>query len=98
MDLDLASLRTFAAVIDEGTFDAAARVLHITPSAVSQRIKALEQQVGRVLVQRAKPVRATESGHVVLTLARRMAHLEREAMSSLNPAEATACSSSPPRG
>ena len=89
MDLDLASLRTFAAVIDEGTFDAAARVLHITPSAVSQRIKALEQQVGRVLVQRAKPVRATESGHVVLTLARQMAHLEREAMSSLNPEEAT---------
>jgi LysR family transcriptional regulator (chromosome initiation inhibitor) len=85
MELDLAALRTFAAVIDEGTFEAAARTLHITPSAVSQRIKALEQQVGRVLVQRVKPARATDSGRVVLTLARQVAHLEQETMASLNP-------------
>lgn len=43
---------TVAAVVDEGGFDAAARRLHITPSAVSQRIKAVEQQLGRVVVVR----------------------------------------------
>lgn len=47
MDIDFSQLRTFAAVLDEGTFDGAAAVLRITPSAVSQRIKALEQHVGR---------------------------------------------------
>ena len=46
-------LSTFAAVLSEGTLEAAARTLHITPSAVSQRLKALEQTAGRVLLQRA---------------------------------------------
>lgn len=41
IDAQLAA--TVAAVIDEGSFDAAARRLHITPSAVSQRIKSVEQ-------------------------------------------------------
>lgn len=54
-------LHTFAAVLREGTLDAAARSLNITPSAVSQRLKALEQASGRVLLQRSNPVQATES-------------------------------------
>ncbi|HEV7710699.1 MAG TPA: LysR family transcriptional regulator, partial [Asanoa sp.] len=41
MTLDSTQLATFAAVVDEGSFEAAARALHVTPSAVSQRIKAL---------------------------------------------------------
>jgi LysR family transcriptional regulator, chromosome initiation inhibitor len=45
-------------VIELGSFDAAAR-LHVTPSAVSQQIKALEQLVGQVLVVREKPCTAT---------------------------------------
>src|SRR5690606_41429038 len=60
IDAQLAA--TVAAVVDEGGFDAAARRLHITPSAVSQRIKAVEQQLGRVVVVRSRPVRATEAG------------------------------------
>jgi LysR family transcriptional regulator (chromosome initiation inhibitor) len=47
MTLDPVQLATFQAVIEQGSFDAAARALHVTPSAVSQRIKALEQVVGR---------------------------------------------------
>ena len=43
-------LRTLSAVVDGGTFEAAAALLRITPSAVSQRVKALEEQSGRVLV------------------------------------------------
>ncbi len=72
-------LHTFAAVLTEGTLDAAARSLNITPSAVSQRLKALEQASGRVLLQRSNPVQATESGFVVLRLARQLAQLEADA-------------------
>ncbi len=70
MDVSLDQLRTLAAVIDEETFDAASAALGITPSAVSQRIKALESAVGRVLVTRSKPVRVTPPGAAVLRLAR----------------------------
>jgi LysR family transcriptional regulator (chromosome initiation inhibitor) len=72
-------LLTFATVLSEGTLDAAARMLHITPSAVSQRLKALEQSAGRVLLQRSNPVQATEAGEVVLRLARQLAQLEADA-------------------
>ncbi|RIK03079.1 MAG: ArgP/LysG family DNA-binding transcriptional regulator, partial [Acidobacteria bacterium] len=75
MDLDFAQLRTFAAVLDEGTFDGAAAALRLTPSAVSQRIKALEQHVGRVLVRRTRPVSATAAGEAVMRLARQVARL-----------------------
>ncbi|GAA1517412.1 LysR family transcriptional regulator (chromosome initiation inhibitor) [Agromyces terreus] len=80
MEIPLDLARTLAAVIDEGTFDAAARRLRVTPSAVSQRIKALEQQLGRVLVVRSKPVRATEAGGAVVRLARQVALLEHDTL------------------
>ncbi|MEY9873481.1 LysR family transcriptional regulator (chromosome initiation inhibitor) [Streptacidiphilus sp. MAP12-33] len=76
-------VRTLLAVVDEGTFDAAATVLHVTPSAVSQRVKALEQRTGRVLLTRTRPVRATESGQVVVRYARQLARLEDDARSAL---------------
>lgn len=74
--LDLAE--TLAVVVDEGTLDAAARRLHVTPSAVSQRIKALEQHVGRVLLVRSKPARATAAGQAVVRLARQLALLAHD--------------------
>jgi LysR family transcriptional regulator (chromosome initiation inhibitor) len=74
---------TVAAVVDEGTLDAAARRLHITPSAVSQRIKALEEQLGRVVLVRSKPVRATEAGAAVIRLARQAALLEHDTLAAL---------------
>lgn len=74
---------TLAVVIDEGSMDAAARRLHISPSAVSQRIKALEEQIGRVLLVRAKPVRATDAAHAVIRFARQLALLERDAVAEL---------------
>jgi LysR family transcriptional regulator (chromosome initiation inhibitor) len=76
-------LETLAAVIDAGTFDAAARALGVTPSAVSQRVKALEQQLGRVLVVREKPIRATESGEPLVRLARQLALLEHDTATQL---------------
>lgn len=82
-ELPLDQVRTLLAVIDEGTFDAAAAALHVTPSAVSQRVKALEQRTGRVLLVRTKPVRPTESGEVVVRFARQLARLERDARAEL---------------
>lgn len=76
-------MRTLLAVADEGTFDAAATALRVTASAVSQRVKALEQSVGRILVLRTKPVRLTESGKVVARLARQLARLESDARAEL---------------
>ncbi len=76
-------IQTLSAVVSDGTFDAAARTLHVTPSAVSQRIKALEQRVGRVLVVRSKPVRPTEAGEAVLRLGQQLALLERETLREL---------------
>ncbi|MFJ9562488.1 LysR family transcriptional regulator ArgP [Streptomyces fuscichromogenes] len=83
MELPLDQVRTLLAVVDEGTFDAAAAALHVTPSAVSQRVKALEQRTGRVLLRRTKPVRPTESGEVLVRFARQLARLERDARGEL---------------
>lgn len=78
--LDLA--RTLTAVVDAGTFEAAAAALSVTPSAVSQRVKQLEQRLGRVLVVRSKPVRVTEAGASVVRLARQLALLEHDALAA----------------
>lgn len=86
-DPDLAQLRALAAVVDEGSFDAAASALHLTPSAVSQRIKALEQSAGRVLVRRTKPAEATEAGHAYLRLARQVDALVQDVRLDADPAE-----------
>jgi LysR family transcriptional regulator (chromosome initiation inhibitor) len=78
--VDQVQLATFQAVVEQGSFEAAARALHVTPSAVSQRIKALEQTVGQVLVRRAKPCTATVAGEALLRFAGQVALLEREAL------------------
>lgn len=72
MNLDLAQLQALRATVDAGTLEAAARELHVTPSAISQRLKALEQATGRVLLVRSRPVQVTEPGRAVLRLAREL--------------------------
>ena len=78
--MDQVQLTTFQVVVDTGSFEAAARQLHVTPSAVSQRIKALESTVGQVLVRRAKPCVATPAGEALVRFAGQVALLEREAL------------------
>ena len=78
MELDPAQLRALDATVREGTLEAAARALHVTPSAISQRLRALEIATGRILLVRTKPVRATESGQAVLRLARQVALLSAD--------------------
>jgi LysR family transcriptional regulator (chromosome initiation inhibitor) len=87
MDWDLPQLRALAAVVDHGTLEAAATALHLTPSAVSQRLKALERSVGAVLLQRSRPVVPTEAGRPVLRLARQVAALAADADASLASGE-----------
>ncbi|WP_275294693.1 LysR family transcriptional regulator ArgP [Amycolatopsis sp. La24] len=82
-DLPLDQVRTLLAVVDEQSFDRAAAVLHVTPPAVSQRVKALEQRIGRVLVLRSKPVRLTESGEVLVRFARQLTRLESDTRAEL---------------
>ena len=60
--LDYAAISALAAVVREGSFEAAAAAMSITPSAVSQRIKGLEERLGAVLVVRSQPCRATDAG------------------------------------
>jgi LysR family transcriptional regulator, chromosome initiation inhibitor len=82
-ELPLDQVRTLLAAVDEGTFDAAAASLHVTPSAVSQRVKALELRIGRVLLTRTKPIALTESGEVLVRYARQLARLEADVAAEL---------------
>lgn len=83
MELLPAQLAALVAIADHGTFDAAARSLHVTPSAISQRIRALESAVGRVVVQRSTPCRPTSAGETLIRLARQSQLLYDEARGAL---------------
>jgi LysR family transcriptional regulator (chromosome initiation inhibitor) len=67
---------TLAAAVDHGSLEAAAASMHLTPPAVSQRIRQLEHLTGQVLLVRSRPVRATEAGLAVVRYARHVEHLE----------------------
>jgi LysR family transcriptional regulator, chromosome initiation inhibitor len=71
-DLDTAALDCLAALSDAGSFERAAQRLSITQSAVSQRLRSLESQVGQLLVVRSRPLRLTEPGKVLLRFARQL--------------------------
>lgn len=81
--LDYASLYALAAVVREGSFERAARALHVTPSAVSQRIRLLEERVGCALVVRGQPCVATETGRRLCQHVDRVGLLEQELQGAL---------------
>jgi LysR family transcriptional regulator (chromosome initiation inhibitor) len=78
-------LAALLAIVDAGTFEAAARHLHVTPSAVSQRIRALENEIGQVVLVRATPCRPTGAGETLVRLARQQRLLEDEVEAELTP-------------
>ncbi len=84
---DYKLLEAFATVIREGGFERAAREIHITQSAVSQRIKHLEEQFGQVLLQRTTPPKPTSAGKNVLKLYNQVRHLEDDLKGILEPDE-----------
>jgi LysR family transcriptional regulator (chromosome initiation inhibitor) len=76
--LDYASLSAVAAVVREGSFERAARVLNVTPSAVSQRVKQLEDRLGGVLIVRGQPCTATAMGRSICRHVEQVGMLEHE--------------------
>lgn len=83
MDLPVEYLETFSVIIDEGSFEGAARRLHITPSAVSQRVKSMEERVGSVLLRRTRPIAPTSAGSTILRMARQLTRLTDDAAKEL---------------
>ncbi|MEI4469987.1 LysR family transcriptional regulator ArgP [Frigidibacter sp. MR17.24] len=83
--LDSAQLETLSAVLRLGSFEAAAGRLGVTPSAVSQRIRALEERVGTVLIERGPPVAATPEGARLAAHAETVRLLEAEVLGPAAP-------------
>jgi LysR family transcriptional regulator (chromosome initiation inhibitor) len=83
MMFDYSSLAALAAVIREGSFEQAARALSVTPSAVSQRVKQLEERLGSVLIVRGQPCRATAAGKMLCRHIERVGMLEHDLQRAL---------------
>ncbi|WP_347266219.1 LysR family transcriptional regulator [Paracoccus sp. (in: a-proteobacteria)] len=60
--LDYPALLALSEITRRGSFEAAASALGVTPSAVSQRIKGLEERLGEALIHRGPPARGTARG------------------------------------
>jgi LysR family transcriptional regulator (chromosome initiation inhibitor) len=84
MKIDPRRSEAFVAAIDSGSLEQAAVRLNITPSAVSQRIAALEQAMGTPLLVRTRPCRPTAPGMRLLQFLRRRALLEQEYLAELD--------------
>ncbi|HET6150208.1 MAG TPA: LysR family transcriptional regulator ArgP [Polyangia bacterium] len=92
MYLHYDQLSALVAVVREGSFDRAARVLHLTPSAVSQRIKQLEENVGAIVVVRGTPCSATGVGETLYRHAQQVELLERDLLGAGTPVRAASSS------
>src|ERR1700754_942149 len=85
MSDDLSGLRALLAVADKRSFTAAAAMLRVTPSAVSQTVRALEQRVGVRLLQRTtRSVGLTEAGSRFIACLRPAMAAVRSAVDSLS--------------
>jgi LysR family transcriptional regulator (chromosome initiation inhibitor) len=83
--LDYPALAALAAVIREGSFERGAQALGVTPSAVSQRVRGLEEKLGTVLVQRGQPCVPTELGRTLCSHFDQVRLLEADLDPALKP-------------
>lgn len=81
--IDRAALAAFSAVIRAGSFDGAAALLGVTQSAVSQRIRTLEESLGTVLILRTRPATPTDAGRRLMAHAEALGLLERDLLRDL---------------
>lgn len=81
--LDYPAARAVAMVVQTGSFEGAARALGVTPSAISQRVRALEERLGTVLIERASPCRATAAGDALCRHIELVGLAERDLMTQL---------------
>jgi LysR family transcriptional regulator (chromosome initiation inhibitor) len=93
---DYPALAALAAVVREGSFERAARALHVSPSAISQRIRLLEERTGCALVVRGQPCTATEVGRRLCRHVDQVQLLEHELRGGL-PALPEAAAAEAPR-
>jgi DNA-binding transcriptional LysR family regulator len=83
--LDTDQLRSFLAILDEGSFTRAAERVHKTQSAVSMHIRRLEEQLGCALfVKQGRGARLTAEGEQLVEYARRILHEEAGALAALS--------------
>lgn len=82
--MDSAQLAALRAILQTGSFEAAASRLGVTPSAISQRLKSLEDQLGTVLIIRGSPATATPAGQRLFRHAEEVALLETTLGAELN--------------
>jgi LysR family transcriptional regulator (chromosome initiation inhibitor) len=87
--IDTKHLQALAAVITEQSFERAARSLFLTQSAISQRIRQLEEHVGQMLVVRSVPIRPTSAGMAMLRHFRQLSILEESLFEELAPGESS---------
>ncbi|WP_340679259.1 LysR family transcriptional regulator ArgP [Paraglaciecola sp.] len=83
MNLNNAQLKAFAAVADSHSFERAASTLHITQSAVSQRVKLLEDSLGKLLIIRGQPLSLTSAGERLLSFYKQQQLLECELLDAI---------------
>ncbi|EAR60478.1 LysR family transcriptional regulator ArgP [Neptuniibacter caesariensis] len=76
--IDYKQLQALAAILEEDSFDRAADRLHISQSAVSQRLKQLEDSIGQTLIIRGNPLQATPAGQQLLKHFRQVSLLQDE--------------------
>jgi LysR family transcriptional regulator (chromosome initiation inhibitor) len=81
--LDARQLEAFTAVMEQGSFAAAAQHLNLTLAAVSLRVKALEEHLGQRLLVRGKTIRATATGQTLLTHVRQVQSMEQDVLRDL---------------
>ena len=81
--LDYSSLAAVAAVVQEGSFERAARALNVTPSAISQRVKLLEERLGAILIVRGQPCTATNTGRLLCRHVEQVGMLEQDLRGAL---------------
>ena len=81
--LDYVSLSAVAQVVRDGSFERAAQALHVTPSAVSQRVKLLEERLGLALIVRGTPCTATDAGRWLCRHVEQVGMLERDLHTAL---------------
>jgi LysR family transcriptional regulator (chromosome initiation inhibitor) len=83
--IDAKGLKAFIAIIEQQSFERAAQTLFITQSAVSQRLKILEQSVGQSLIIRAPQIKVTTAGQALLKYAQNLSQIERTLKEDLAP-------------
>ncbi|PIE25374.1 MAG: ArgP/LysG family DNA-binding transcriptional regulator [Neptuniibacter caesariensis] len=86
--IDYKQLQTLAAILEEDSFDKAATRLHISQSAVSQRLKQLEDTIGQTLILRSNPIQVTTAGQQLLKHYRQISLLQRELFAELSQKQA----------